>query len=575
MRILKPNQEALLKDERRVLSDLQVTLAPLDGEPEDQETLRQSILQLDELFLLVAVGEFNSGKSAVINALLGQRLLEEGVTPTTTQIHLVRYGKTAERTVVDARQSVLTYPVDFLEEMTIVDTPGTNAIMRDHEVITSQFVPRSDLVLFITSADRPFTESERVFLQHIRQWGKKVVFVINKIDILQSEEEIGQVKNFVRENGRAVLGENPEIFPVSARAALQGKKGEGESWKQSRFEPFERYLHDILDEQSRLRLKMLNPLGVGDRLVGRYLDAVNSRLEFLKTDFDLLADVEGQLGLYEKDMDRSFQLRMAEIENILHEMEKRGQVFYDETFRLARVFDLMSKSRIQQAFERQVIADVPQRIERKVNELIDWLVASNLRRWQEITEHLSGRPLAHQDRIIGSVGMKRFQHDRERMIEAVGRDARQVVESYDKIREAKAIAESAQNALAASAAVGAGAVGLGALITTMATTAAADVTGVLMASLMAALGIFIIPARRRQGKVKMLEKIGTVRTQLAESLRGQFKGEIQRSLEQINEAIAPYTRFVRSEKEKLVQAQRRLQDLRREMDQLKGKIEAM
>jgi hypothetical protein len=256
-------------------------------------------------------------------------------------------------------------------------------------------------------------------------------------------------------------------------------------------------------------------------------------------------------------------------------MEKRGQVFYDETFRLARVFDLMSKSRIQQAFERQVIADVPQRIERKVNELIDWLVASNLRRWQEITEHLSGRPLAHQDRIIGSVGMKRFQHDRERMIEAVGRDARQVVESYDKIREAKAIAESAQNALAASAAVGAGAVGLGALITTMATTAAADVTGVLMASLMAALGIFIIPARRRQGKVKMLEKIGTVRTQLAESLRGQFKGEIQRSLEQINEAIAPYTRFVRSEKEKLVQAQRRLQDLRREMDQLKGKIEAM
>src|SRR5512143_3771333 len=140
MHILKPHQEALLKEERGVLSGLQVTLAPLDGDPEDQETLRQSIQQLDELFLLVVVGEFNSGKSAVINALLGQRLLEEGVTPTTTQIHLVRYGRTAERTVLDSRQSVLTYPVDFLEEMTIVDTPGTNAIMRDHEVITTQFV---------------------------------------------------------------------------------------------------------------------------------------------------------------------------------------------------------------------------------------------------------------------------------------------------------------------------------------------------------------------------------------------------------------------------------------------------
>jgi hypothetical protein len=113
------------------------------------------------------------------------------------------------------------------------------------------------------------------------------------------------------------------------------------------------------------------------------------------------------------------------------------------------------------------------------------------------------------------------------------------------------------------------------LITTLATTAAADVTGVLMASLMAALGLFIIPARRRQGKVKMVEKIGAVRTQLAQALRGQFEGEIRRSLEHINEAIAPYTRFVRSEKEKMVQAQRRLKDLRVEMDQLKEKIEKM
>jgi predicted GTPase len=51
--------------------------------------------------------------------------------------------------------------------MSIVDTPGTNAIVREHEALTSQFVPRSDLVLFITSADRPFTESEKIFLQHI------------------------------------------------------------------------------------------------------------------------------------------------------------------------------------------------------------------------------------------------------------------------------------------------------------------------------------------------------------------------------------------------------------------------
>ena len=75
----------------------------------------------------------------------------------------------------------------LLRDIHIVDTPGTNAIMREHERITAEFVPRSDLVLFVTSADRPFTETERAFLEQIRGWGKKVVVVINKIDILESD----------------------------------------------------------------------------------------------------------------------------------------------------------------------------------------------------------------------------------------------------------------------------------------------------------------------------------------------------------------------------------------------------
>ena len=204
--------------------------------PGTQEALRQSIQQLDELFLLVTVGEFNSGKSTVINALLGEKLLEEGVTPTTTEIQILHYGETQGRTVVNDRQIVLTFPVEFLKDMSIVDTPGTNAIVREHEALTSQFVPRSDLVLFITSADRPFTESEKLFLQHISAWGKKVVFVVNKIDILQTDDEISQVQSFVRENARGVLGSIPETFLVSARHALRAKTGEPALWEASRFE---------------------------------------------------------------------------------------------------------------------------------------------------------------------------------------------------------------------------------------------------------------------------------------------------------------------------------------------------
>jgi predicted GTPase len=47
--------------------------------------------------------------------------------------------------------------------------------------LTEEYVPRADLVLFVLSADRPLSESELAFLKYIRQWRKKVVFVVNKV----------------------------------------------------------------------------------------------------------------------------------------------------------------------------------------------------------------------------------------------------------------------------------------------------------------------------------------------------------------------------------------------------------
>ena len=262
MRILTDAQEDLLKDARNLLNDLRASLIQFGATSEDHETLAQSIRQLDELFLLVVVGEFNSGKSAFINALLGQKLLKEGVTPTTTQINVLRFGETQERRVESENLHTLTAPVELLAELNIVDTPGTNAIIREHEAITQQFVPRSDLVLFVTSADRPFTESERAFLERIRDWGKKVLIVLNKIDLFQSREEMDQVVAFISENARALLGITPEIFPVSARLALRAKLGETNLWRVSNFEALEKYIQNTLDDKGRL-IKIHESLGGG------------------------------------------------------------------------------------------------------------------------------------------------------------------------------------------------------------------------------------------------------------------------------------------------------------------------
>jgi predicted GTPase len=88
---------------------------------------------------------------------------------------------------------VFTHPTDWLRDINLVDTPGTNAVVQRHQELTEEFVPRSDLVLFVTSADRPFSESERAFMECIRSWGKKVIVVVNKIDILEGGGEVAQV----------------------------------------------------------------------------------------------------------------------------------------------------------------------------------------------------------------------------------------------------------------------------------------------------------------------------------------------------------------------------------------------
>ena len=102
----------------------------------DQQALIGSIAQLDEFFLLVIVGEFNAGKSAFINALIGQRAVQEGVTPTTAEIQLLKYGETATSHLTDRGLRVITAPADLLRDVHIVDTPGTNAIIREHEELT-------------------------------------------------------------------------------------------------------------------------------------------------------------------------------------------------------------------------------------------------------------------------------------------------------------------------------------------------------------------------------------------------------------------------------------------------------
>jgi hypothetical protein len=271
-------------------------------------------------------------------------------------------------------------------------------------------------------------------------------------------------------------------------------------------------------------------------------------------------------------MTRDVKFRLTDVENILYEMEKRGNAYFDENMRLARIFDLLNKDRLRRSFEQEVVADTPQAIDQKVNDLIDWLVNSDLQQWHGVMGYLEQRKREYEDRLIGEVGGT-FRYDRDHLIGSVGKEAQRVVSTYNKTYEAEKIAENAQMAVAGTALAEIGAVGLGAIVVALATTAAADVTGILAAGVVAALGLFVIPARKQSAKKELAERLGQLRQQLITALTNQSEKELNRSLERINQAVAPYTRFVRAEQEKVQQMQTELTQAQTAQSRLRAEIE--
>lgn len=572
-RVMTPRRAELLRGVRDTLQGLSTTLVRTTVEAEDETTLRQALQQLDDFFLLVVVGEFNAGKSAMVNALLGERVLAEGVTPTTADIQVLRHvDQAASAGAGDVRQ--ITAAAPLLRDIHLVDTPGTNAITRAHELLTRRFVPRADMILFVTSADRPFTESERQFLEQIREWGKKVVMVINKADLLATPGDVEEVRTFVRDNFRALLGIVPDLFTVSARAALAAKvSGDATALQASGYPEFEQYILTRLNEAERFRLKLLNPIGVGVRLVERYTAMVDARLALLAEDAATVDEIRAQLDGYRREMTRSFDLRLADVDNVLHAFEKRGDEFFEETVRVGRIFDLVNRSRIRLDFERQVVADLPRQVLGRVEGLIDWLVASDVQQWKEIRTRLSQRRGEHAERMAGRLA-DGFDYDRARLLDTVGRATQDTLDAHDEKAEAARLAESIQMAVANAALLEAGAVGLGTAVSLLATTTAADVTGIMAAGLLATVGFVVLPRRRQRAKQDLRRRVAALRLQLVEALTAQFHRELEASVRRIEDAIAPYIQFVEGERAALGERRTELKDAGARLAELRSAVEA-
>jgi small GTP-binding protein len=577
--MLTDEQARFLREEKEALAEIRLALTEIDVPREALTTLQEAILQLDELFLLVVVGEFNAGKSALVNALLGEKVLPEGATPTTSRVTLVKWGEKAAEQVVDENFSIYTYPLPLLKELNIVDTPGTNAVIRYHERLTDEFVPRSDLVLFTTSADHPLTESERQFLERILSWGKKVVFALNKADIIEDEAALQEVRSFVLKHATKVLGDTPEFFPVSARLAQRALSEPDVDQRQrlrsaSGLEALEQYITSTLDDTTRLRLKFNNPLGVADNIITQSAKSTETQTEEIKEDLKTAASLEATITDYERDLQNELQPRLAELENILHRLEQRGLDFFDTTIRLTRIQDLMRGDKIRSEFEQRVLAEVPQQIEDQVQRLIDWLVQKDLQEWQRVMTYVQRRRALHTEHIVGE-GIEPREMRRRELIDTMGKTVQRIVDTYDRDREASELAAHVETAVAQTALLEVGAVGLGALVTAAVLSSSLDITGILAAGTLAIVGLFVIPYKRKQAKDSFKEKMTNLRENLLNTLTTQFTRESQNAVARLKEGITPYVRYVHTERERIEKTETTLAKLRQQLSVLRARSQAV
>ena len=582
--VLTRQQGELVALERKLVLRVRDALQQSDGARADLERLASLVNEMDELFLLVVVGEYNSGKSTFINALLGDEVFAMGDLPTTRAISILRYGKAGPPESIGEHVQLYHYPLEVLRDLDIVDTPGTNSIERMEEAITREFVPRADLVLFVTSLLQPLTASELDFLTHIREWGKKVVFVVNGIDRRNTDDQLDRVREYLTREVTTRLGAAaPSIYFISALQALRGKlaatAGDGSSFNgvaqdsRNEYSELERYVLETLRETERVRLKLLTPLGVLRNVLKRNTASLETRLVVVDEDARVLKSIRDQLTAYSKEMRGDSERYLIEMRNVLYELEKRGRSWFDRTIRIGNAFFLRNKDAVENRFRAEVVQDAPQQIEGVVHRMVDWTVQRNLKLWRTVFAELD----AHTARLresgaLAPHGDTEFQYNREELFARLREPVERRLDEFDTEREAREIVNSVKEAVMSAFGVNVLAIGLGSILVAAFTTAALDFTGVLTATLFAIAGWLIIPARRKQLVQEFEAKISKLNEDLATLLRTKFEEQLTRYERQLLDVIAPYERFLETERTKLEAGLKHLSEASREVDALEQRV---
>ncbi|NUM36834.1 MAG: dynamin family protein [Candidatus Brocadiae bacterium] len=364
----------LFREEVALLEELKKILCQ---DSEERRLLDNLLAHIEELFLLVIVGEVKSGKSSFVNSLLGKKICKEGVTPVTDKIHILRYGEEEKSKELESFVVEHCYPFEPLKNLNIVDTPGTNSLILEHQQITEKFIPRSDLVLFITSIDRPFTESERKFLEFIKDlWGKKIIFILSKVD-MKTPEEIEEVIQYIKENCKKLLDFDPILFPVSAREAFESKnKQVPELFEKSKMGAVEEYIFKTLSQGEKIKLKLSGILFNALKILDKSVNSLNKNQEILGIEKETLWETKKIISYEERILKQNYTAQVEKIKHSLMDIETWGRNFFEKNLKIAKLLLFIKNKNQNTMVDEDKLRPIPRIVRQEMEKALDILFAS-------------------------------------------------------------------------------------------------------------------------------------------------------------------------------------------------------
>jgi small GTP-binding protein len=544
-----------------------VELARHIGAPDDTlRNLQNLVTNLNQPFLFVVVGEVKAGKSSLLNALFGRDFCKVDVLPATDRIYVFKYGETEYDVQLSEHLTERHRPIDFLKDFNIVDTPGTNTIVANHQEITENFVPMADLIVFVFAVTNPWAASAWEFLRLIgHRWKKNIVFVVQQSD-LRDPPEVDAVAKHLDQTGLHILGASCPIFAVSAKKALLVKTAPNADrqklWNESNFGPLEDWITATVSQSEERGGKLRSVAQTAQVVAGGLRARLQGSLEILKSDQEKLGSIRGTFDARKSQTKRQIGGFIREIEQAYDACRERGEKVLEERLTLGQTFKMVfSGSRWEKDFQDRVETELKKEIEIKIENALT-LLESDLRSiWQDLQDKVEVHfgPGKKQVRAV----TPGFLSQRQVILQRLQLTLMEQM-SDAKIREQlhSLFGETARWLRVPTGVAAAG--GIAAVIGALTHTALLDVTGTV-AGLAALTGTIYAVWRRKkilhQYRFQMNEKRG----ELTRAVEVQLTHAINAFYQEVSQTFTPLEIFCESE------AKRHL-PLKEELDKLDSSI---